>query len=235
MPIYDDHVAMITCVAEAMGTDLCKEVAFVGGCTTGLLLTDPYTREQVRHTDDVDLIVHVISKRGWHELLDRLRTKGFKENMQEDGPICAMYLNGLRVDFMPDDDSILSFSNIWYKDALQRAEEYRLTDNLMIRMVRPEYFVATKLEAYRNRGNNDPLESRDIEDILNLFDGRPELMAELLEAPKEMRVYISDQLSALILSRDFDYAVQAAANGDSDREKLLFDRIKLVIGFGNLA
>ncbi|NMG42506.1 hypothetical protein GPA22_01990 [Aromatoleum toluvorans] len=235
MSIYDDHVAMIACVAEAIGPDLCKEVAFVGGCTTGLLLTDPYTRELVRHTDDVDLIVHVISTRGWHELLDKLRSKGFKEDMQEDGPICAMYLNGLRVDFMPDDASILSFSNIWYRDALQKAEEYRLSEKLTIRLVRPEYFIATKLEAYRNRGNDDPLESRDIEDILNLLDGRPELPAEILAAPKAMRVYISEQFSALLRTRDFDYAVQAAANSDSGREELLVDRIKLVIGFRDLA
>lgn len=61
MSLFDDQRAMLRQVAEALGEELREQVAFVGGCTTGLLLTDAFTREQVRSTDDVDLIVHVIS------------------------------------------------------------------------------------------------------------------------------------------------------------------------------
>lgn len=232
MQNYDNNIAMIAAVATAMGAELCNDVAFVGGCTTGLLLTDDYTRQQVRHTEDVDLIVHVISKAGWHELLEKLRSKGFKENMLADGPICAMYLNNfLRVDFMPDDASILSFTNSWYKDAFQSATNYSINQHQSIRLVRPEYFVATKLEAYLGRGNNDPLGSRDIEDILILFDGRAELMAEILYAPKLLQNFVSQQLTDLLQSRDFDYAVQSTANGDSVREAIIFKRIELAISY----
>ncbi len=52
---------MLVEVARALGPELINQVTFVGGCTTALLLTDEVTAEQVRHTDDVDLIVHVIS------------------------------------------------------------------------------------------------------------------------------------------------------------------------------
>jgi predicted nucleotidyltransferase len=235
MATYEDHVEMIRVVAKAMGPDLCKEVAFVGGgCTTALLLTDQYTLQQVRHTDDVDLIVHVISQAGWTRLLERLRARGFKEQMQTDAPICAMYLGYLRVDFMPDDDSVLGFSNIWYKDALKYADRRDLGDGTVIGLVRPEYFIATKLVAFLARGDNDPLASRDIEDILSLIDGRPEIMDELLKAPSEMRTYVSQQLAALNESRDFEYAVQAASNGDPDREEVIAERINLIISFGAL-
>lgn len=234
MATYEDHLAMITTVAKAMGPNLCNEVAFVGGCTTGLLLTDNYTRQQARHTDDVDLIVHVISQAGWHALMEKLRGRGFKEEIQEDGPICAMYLDGLRVDFMPDDASILNFTNVWYKDAFANATPFYLGDSITIRLVRPEYFVATKLEAYLSRGNNDPLGSRDVEDILILLDGRPELTTELLNAPKVMRKYISEQFRSLLKARDFDYAVQAAANGNGSREDFIFERINLTVSYGNL-
>ena len=47
------YVRMITLVAEALGSELLQQMAFVGGCTTGLLLTDAFSQEQVRHTDDV--------------------------------------------------------------------------------------------------------------------------------------------------------------------------------------
>jgi len=234
MATYDDHVAMISAVARAIGPELCQQVAFVGGCTTALLLTDTYTLQQVRHTDDVDLIVHVISKAGWYQLRDVLQAKGFKDIMDADAPICAMGLNGLRVDFMPDDASILSFTNLWYKDALKHAEARQLRKDLSIRLVRPEYFIATKLEAYLGRGNNDPLESRDIEDILTLFDGRPELLDELRRSPGDMRAYISLQLAALLEQRDFAYAVESAALGDADREQLIIDRIKTAVSYGAL-
>ena len=63
MSLFDDQRAMLRRVAEALGEELREQVAFVGGCTTGLLLTDPFTREQVRSTDDVDLIVSVMMVR----------------------------------------------------------------------------------------------------------------------------------------------------------------------------
>ena len=66
------YLRMITWVAEALGPDLLPEMAFVGGCTTGLLLTDAFSQEQVRHTDDVDLIVHVMGQVGWAELQAQL-------------------------------------------------------------------------------------------------------------------------------------------------------------------
>ncbi|WP_346658652.1 MULTISPECIES: hypothetical protein [unclassified Bradyrhizobium] len=48
-----------------------------------------------------------------------------------------------------------------------------------IKRLTPELFVATKLEAYLGRGNDNLLGSRDIEDILLVVDGREELVAEI--------------------------------------------------------
>lgn len=48
MAAYRTHVEMLTLVAKALGSDLCEQETFVGGCTTALLLTDEYTTEQVR-------------------------------------------------------------------------------------------------------------------------------------------------------------------------------------------
>ncbi|WP_254774055.1 hypothetical protein [Marinobacter sp. AC-23] len=73
------HKTMVTKVAEALGPELLKQVAFVGGCTTGFFLTDEFVIEQVRHTDDVDLIVHVIGHTGFYTLQKALRKKGFKD------------------------------------------------------------------------------------------------------------------------------------------------------------
>lgn len=228
MIAYNQLHEMLVLVAKALGDDLLLEVAFLGGCTTGLLLTDEVTKEAVRYTDDVDLITHVIGYPGWIHFQKRVKERGFKESMEDDVN-CRMRLDGLIVDFMPDDERILGYSNRWYRKALQVADEYELEKNLTIKLVTPVFFVATKLEAYKGRGNNDPIHSRDMEDILNVFDGRAELVAEIGLADVEIQRYISEELKKLLEHPDFDYAVQSTAQGQEDREQLIFERLESVI------
>ncbi|MDQ7051000.1 MAG: hypothetical protein Q9M92_16285 [Enterobacterales bacterium] len=221
---------MIKLVARALGPELLDQVVFVGGCTTGLLVTDDFTKEQIRYTEDVDLIVHVISKGDWYQLQQQLREKGFNEDMESsDGVICRMLLDGLKVDFMPDDPKILSFSNRWYPKAMKSAELYQIAENVNIRLIKPEYFIATKIEAFKGRGNNDPISSHDIEDLLNLFDGRNELVDEIKAADNDVQGFISDELKKLLSSDGFEYAVQSASSNNTDRESLIFERLEMCI------
>ena len=223
------HKEMLLQVAEALGSELLSQMAFVGGCTTGLLLTDEFSKEQVRHTDDVDLIVHLLGYVEYSNLQKQLRKLGFKDSADNDDPICAMRLGELRVDFMPDDEKILGFSNRWYVDAFSSANVYQLTNETSINVVQPVYFVATKLEAWLGRGNNDPLGSHDLEDLLSLFDGRPELLAEIEQAAPELRQYIAIKIGELLESNDFEYAVQSCALGNSEREALIFKRLEQAV------
>ena len=88
---------------------------------------------------------------------------------------------------MPDDPDVLGFSNRWYEDALNSATEFELQKGTIIRLVTPAYFLATKFEAYIGRGNNDPLSSHDIEDILNVVDGRPSIVDEIKSVSNELQ------------------------------------------------
>ena len=63
----------------------------------------------------------------------------------------------LLVDFMLDDAAILGFSNRWYADAMREADDHVLPSGTVIRVVAPAHFLGTKIEAFRGRGNNDPL------------------------------------------------------------------------------
>lgn len=225
------HVEMLEQVAKALGPELCKKMTFVGGCATGLLLTDQVTKEQVRHTDDVDLIVHTLGYVGFSALQHQLKDHGFKVPMpdpSEPEPICALYLGELRVDFMPDDEKVLGFSNRWYQAAMATATDYALTPDVNIQLVTPVYFLATKLEAYKGRGNNDVLSSRDIEDILNLVDGREELIAEVHSAALDVRAYIAEELSALLGDKNLENAVASHTRGDPDRDEIIFERLEVI-------
>jgi len=220
---------MLEKVARALGPDLCQKMTFVGGCTTGLLLTDEYTKEQVRYTDDVDLIVHAMGYLGFHSLQKELQDHGFSIGIPESGetqPICAMRLGNLRVDFMPEDEDVLGFTNKWYKAAMQTATPYSLTREVTIRLITPVYFLATKLEAFKGRGNDDVLGSRDIEDILQLLDGRAELVGEVQSAESGVLNFIAIELSALLQDRNFEYAVASQTKGNVGRENLIFERLE---------
>ncbi|MBO6813114.1 MULTISPECIES: hypothetical protein [Marinobacter] len=227
---------MVSKVAEALGPDLREQVAFVGGCTTSFLLTDEFVLEQVRHTEDVDLIVHVMGYPGFYALQQALRAKGFKDmppDPEENAPVCAMKLGDLRVDFMPDDPQVLGFSNRWYGDALKTAMPYKLSDDLSIRLVNPSYFLATKLEAYKGRGKGDTLSSHDIEDLLTLIDGRESLINEVKAAPEELRGYLAEEFRQLLQDPNFEYAVNSQAGGNAEREQILFERIETLTQFGH--
>lgn len=216
---------MLETVARALGEDMLERVVFVGGCTTGLLITDDFAKEEVRYTDDVDLIIDVIGFSGWAEFQGKLREKGFRESI-EDGVICRMRLGELKVDFMPDDREILGFSNIWYTKSIENALDYSLSDDLTIRLVSPPFFIATKLEAYLGRGNDDPLASHDLEDILNLVEGREELVEEIGAIDQDVQAYIAGEVGKLLDHKEFEYAVQGNFRGNTDRASLVYERLE---------
>lgn len=219
---------MLEPVARALGSELLSSMAFVGGSTTGILITDAFSRESVRYTDDVDVIVGVNGWGQWAHLLEELGKRGFHPSMEEE-VICRLRLNtgekSLAVDVMPDDEDILKFSNRWYRDALRNAQPFTLAPDLIIRVLTPPYFVATKLEAWLGRGNNDPMNSHDIEDLINIIDGREELLGEIAQAEAGLRTYIAQQFTALLQHRDFEYAVQGNVR-DTGRAEIIFERLE---------
>ena len=220
---------MIRLVARSLGQELLSRVAFVGGCTTGLLVTDELIKEDIRYTDDVDLIISLASYSEWSELQAQLRKIGFKDDVSDDAPICRMKLGELKVDFMPS-SNLLGFSNIWYQDALISATEYVLADTVRIKLVLPVYFIATKLEAFKGRGRGDILSSHDLEDIVNLLDGRETIAHEVITAKQDVREYIIREFTALDAETDFQYLVQSATRSDTQREAVIFERVDKIIG-----
>ncbi len=187
--------------AAAKLEPLLDKIAFVGGCVTGLLITDPASAP-VRPTLDVDVIVEAASYAAFTILEAELRRIGFRESRTEGAPICRWVNGDLLLDFMPTDPSILGFSNRWYPAALEHAEKVTIGD-CVIRVITAPYFVATKMEAFQGRGRADFRMSHDLEDIITIVDGRPELASEVHRSPADLRKYLSDNFAKLLSDRDF--------------------------------
>ena len=178
--VLNPNIQMIEAAAEKLKT-MTKEMVFVGGCATGLLLTDQ-AASPVRATIDVDVLVEAATLVEYHLVSEQLRQLGFVEDTSEGAPICRWNSENLILDVMPTDPMVLGFGNRWFTMAYDASEWTTLPSGKRIRLLSAPYFLAAKLEAFGSRGENDYLMSRDIEDVITLLDGRPEIVSEVQQA-----------------------------------------------------
>lgn len=219
----DPNLPILLRVAQALG-DLRDDLVFVGGCAAGLLVTDPVV-SGVRATDDVDAIVEAASLTRFHAVEARLGERGFVQDA-ESGVICRWRHKASRTifDLMPTDPAILGFANRWYPEAVRSAHWVNLNPALRIRLLSAPAFVATKLEAFATRGKADVF-SHDLEDILVLVDGRPELAEELEHAEAAMQAAVRTQFAALLQRPDFDNALPGLI-ADATRADIVLQRLR---------
>ena len=203
------------------------ELVFVGGCTTGLFITDP-AAGGVRPTKDVDAIVDVTSYAEYTTLSERLRTLGLAEDTTPGAPFCRWRHGQLIVDVMPTDATVLGFSNRWYPTAIETAQTFRIAGH-DVRVVTPPLFIATKLEAFHGRGDDDVVASHDLEDIITVIDGRPEIVGDVAAASDDVRAYIGAEIRELLGNRDFTEALAGFLLPDpasQERRSLLEGRFR---------
>jgi hypothetical protein len=166
-----------------------------------LFITDP-AASGIRPTRDVDAIVDVTSYAKYTALSERLRSLGLAEDTTPGAPLCRWKHGQMIVDVMPTDATVLGFSNRWYPTAIETAQTFPIAGH-NLRIVTPALFVATKLEAFHGRGGGDVFASHDLEDIVAVADGRPEIVGDVAAASADVRAYIASEIRSLIDNRDF--------------------------------
>ena len=232
MKLRHPNVAKVELVAQALG-DLREHLVFVGGCAVDLLLTDTAAAPS-RGTYDVDLVAQVAALAGYHKLEEEFAKLGFKRDMSTDAPICRWRLGNLEVDLMPTDTNILGFANRWYPLVVETAQRVVLPSGAAINLVVAPVFLATKFEAFADRGKGDLLGSHDLEDIVNVLDGRLEMVREIELSRMELRRYLADRCSALLAMPDFMDALQGMVFPDESlagRVQMLAERFRLIAQF----
>jgi predicted nucleotidyltransferase len=222
----ESNLEMMSRIADALG-ELRDQLVFVGGCATGLLITDP-AAAAVRATKDVDAIVAVVSAADYRGLGRQLTARGFTQTLQDGDPPYRWTYKGMKLDVMPTDETILGFSNRWYVPALQTAVAISLREHLSIRLVTPAYFVATKLDAFLDRGKGDYLGSHDLEDVLSVIDGRPELVDEIAEADPALKAFVAETINRLLDDEHFvDRLPGMILDGSpAERTGIVLERLK---------
>ena len=228
------NLDLLMLVVDRLGM-LSDQMVYLGGCATGLLITDP-AAPPVRETKDVDVIVEVSSHAEYYKLSKKLRTAGFREDQSEGAPLCRWIMENVILDVMPTDSKILGFSNYWYPAAMKESDEIVLPDGKKINMVTAPYFLATKLEAFEGRGRGDYLLSHDLEDLISVIDGRPGIVQEVRESDPELKNYLSEKIHELINNPRFVEALPGKVPGDNAsqaRLPIIHERLKAIVEINN--
>ena len=221
------NAELLARVARALAPLKYKSV-YVGGATTHLLITD-VSAPGVTPTDDVDLVVDLDSPVEFAvHLGEELRRLGLREDTSDGAPLCRWKIDDTTVDVMSPNEAILGFTNRWYPTAIARSET-RVIGDIKIQVIDAVTFLATKMDAFSNRGKGDFIASKDIEDIIAVLDGRPELVAEVEGHAAELLSLLARTLTAWRSNDDFAYAVEGYLLGDTGRIPLLFARIDNLI------
>ena len=230
--VNNPNLLMLEMAAKKLGP-LVDAVVFLGGCATGLLITDP-AAPPLRSTVDVDVIVEVASLPDYHRFSNKLRERNFSEDSSPGAPICRWLSGSLVLDVMPTDPDLLGFGNQWFEKAFRAAQRATLPSRKTIKVLPAPYFVATKIEAFDHRGDGDFLLSKDAEDVIAVIDGRLELAGEIIKAESGLLEYITKHLSRWIENSDFLDALPGLLPPDSAsqaRVTTIISRIeKIVMG-----
>ena len=222
--INDPNIEMLEVGVAKLG-HLVDDLVFLGGCATGLLLTDD-AAPPPRVTRDIDVIIEVASLSEYHSFNAKLRSRGFSEDISPGAPICRWKSGDIILDVMPTDPELLGFGNQWFTKSFQVAHHQSLPSGKTIRVLPAPYFMATKIEAFYSRGIGDFLLSKDIEDLVTVLDGRPEIVKECLETESELKAYLTEQLTKMVKSQVFLDALPGLLPPDTASQA----RVKIILG-----
>lgn len=109
---HRENLLRIKAVHDALDS-LKNEVVFVGGATVSLYAER--MAEEVRPTDDVDILIELWTYNDYAAIEEKLRAIGFV-NDQFSGVICRYIIQGITVDVMATGKNAIGFSNKWYPE-----------------------------------------------------------------------------------------------------------------------
>lgn len=206
--------------AATLLKDLNEQVVYVGGRIVGLLITDSI-EDDVRPTYDIDVALDLgrTDVVAHYSLQKKLESLGFKP----DGNVnCRYVLDDFMIDVMYTDGALQGINSNWYQAGFDNAIEIQIKDK-KIKILNAVYFIAIKLEAFTDRAykNNDYWDCKDLEDIINVINGRPELLVEIMNSPKDVVQFISGYFKKLIEDPKWLEAIKAIARLERSRNIIL--------------
>lgn len=173
-------------VAKALG-ELNSEAVFVGGAMVSMYIDDP-AAEDIRPTKDLDLTFQITTAGKLEQLRERLVQKGFSQT-HEDNVICRFRFDDLLIDVMSTQAVGWAPSNRWFMPGFENAYPLEL-DDVTIKLMPLPFFLASKMEAFFDRGIKDLYASHDFEDIVYIFNYTNTLVDQIQQTGGKVADYL---------------------------------------------
>ena len=188
---------VIITIASALG-ELNSEVMYVGGAVVSLYINDP-SAEDVRPTKDLDISMEIASAGELEKIRKSLLSKGFRQST-DDNVICRFRYEDIKVDVMGTKAIGWAPANPWFAPGFTKKETVLIEDH-RIQILPLPYFLASKFEAFNNRGARDPRTSHDFEDIVYVFDNCIDIVERLLDAEEDVKPFLKEQFYDILNNR----------------------------------
>lgn len=227
MGLLNPNLITLEATAKALEPIL-DDLVFVGGTIAGLLINDPGA-SSARPTRDVDVVAKIKGFRG-HLLARKMMGEvGFQSDTREGAPICRWVKDGLMVDLMGTEDTFFGPTNPWYAEGFRTRFQMTLGEGgLKIHILPAPVFLLTKWVAYLGRGKGSMATSHDIEDILNVLDGRLGLAQEAMNASPKVRSGLAQMAHQMLASQQFcDYCLESLG----DRKEMVREVLNSFVSY----
>lgn len=187
------NISVVAEVAAAL-KDMKEEMVFVGGAVISLYTDDP-AADEIRPTQDIDMTLNIVNLVHWEQIQDKLGSLGFYPDPFGHA-ICSYKYKDIPVDIMAMEDGPFGPSNPWYKIGFQNLWTVKAKDQ-EIKILSAPCYLATKFEAFNNRGK-DYRTSHDMEDIIYVLDNRINIVEEIKQSNQRIQTFLKEQLQAIV-------------------------------------
>ncbi|MRN16826.1 hypothetical protein D1000_08395 [Riemerella anatipestifer] len=187
------NVGVVAEVAEGLQHHR-EQVVFVGGAVISLYTDDP-AADEIRPTKDIDFTVNIVDIGEFHKTIEELGKLGFHPDPFGTS-ICSYTFKKYPVDIIPAEDSAFGSTNRWYKIGFEDLWKVNVKGQEIFILSAP-CFLATKFEAFNNRGK-DYRTSHDIEDIIYIIDNRTTIVEEISKCDSRILEFIKSEIQKII-------------------------------------
>ena len=128
---------------------------------------------------------------------------------------------------MPIEERVLGLPSKWFRIALAQSKQITL-EAITVPVITKTCFLATKLEAFKDRGNEDFYLSHDFEDIVALIDGAQNIVGDVANSELSLRRYVADGFAGLVKNSNLFDALPGHFPADSGgaRRQLIIERMQ---------
>lgn len=201
-------------LAKTLGK-LNAEVVYVGGAMVSFYIDD-MTADDVRPTKDLDITLEIHTLGKLESLREALIKKGLRQS-SEDKVICRFRLDDIKVDVMSTKEVGWAPTNRWFAPGFERRYQLML-DEVEISLMPLPYFLASKFDAFFNRGSKDPRTSHDFEDIIYILTYTSDLTQKIMEAEDSVRNYLKESFGKIESNQVYQEAIVGNLYADQQDE-----------------